>query len=437
MTNFWNICDNDAEYKNMFLKDILNIVPSNNYYQLNTNKKLFSFLEIIVYNIINFHCDRLNIGKKYIEFGFVEKNNYFVKKNKPNPILSIVVFLENNQNPLLISNLIEDTYKYKEFNDIKISCFFPKIFKHIIFEPNNNYYSLLNEKTLIINIWEKFQSNSIPFPEKIFSPEHYSEIDFENIDCHWIFKENESKNVFFQETENEFNYDYFDEFIYLDSSKYKELTNLIQQDENEKYDSFEFKQSVNLQNIINKNENRIEIDIPKFIQRFIKKKVYKSDVCNWIIKESENYAINNGGWNTKRHKIYPTTDLPLNKIVNIYSFVLNSFEDIIQFVKNSYCLDKNYIFHINDIFIVKYDSNGQSNLELHSDESDLSINILLSNPDDFEGGGTYFEDGITTCLERGDALIHCGKTKHSGLKITKGNRYLLVAFIKIFEKNIL
>ena len=64
----------------------------------------------------------------------------------------------------------------------------------------------------------------------------------------------------------------------------------------------------------------------------------------------------------------------------------------------------------------------------------LSINILLSDTKDFEGGGTYFNDGLTVFLEQGDVLVHSGKVKHSGLPITKGTRYIMVAFVTIEVK---
>lgn len=70
-------------------------------------------------------------------------------------------------------------------------------------------------------------------------------------------------------------------------------------------------------------------------------------------------------------------------------------------------------------------------LELHKDGSFLSFNILLSHPDDFEGGGTYFDDGLTMTPEQGGLTIHSSKIKHSGLPITKGIRYLLVGFVNI------
>ena len=61
----------------------------------------------------------------------------------------------------------------------------------------------------------------------------------------------------------------------------------------------------------------------------------------------------------------------------------------------------------------------------------MSFNILLSNNSDFEGGGTYFDDGLTSKTEQGDLLIHSSKIKHSGKPITKGKRYLLVGFVNL------
>ena len=92
------------------------------------------------------------------------------------------------------------------------------------------------------------------------------------------------------------------------------------------------------------------------------------------------------------------------------------------------------LFNINDLFIVKYDEATQNKLDLHQDGSFLSINILLSDTKDFEGGGTYFNDGLTSFLEQGDLLVHSGKVEHSGLTVTKGTRYIMVAFINIEVK---
>jgi hypothetical protein len=159
--------------------------------------------------------------------------------------------------------------------------------------------------------------------------------------------------------------------------------------------------------------------------------LFSKNVCEWIIFESEEYAKKNGGWMTRRHENYPTTDIPIEKIKNIFNFVLFSFSDIFNKIKKSYCFTEEVSFNIKDLFVVKYNEEIQNKLDLHHDGSFLSINILLSDPKDFEGGGTYFNDGLTVFLEQGDLLVHSGKVKHSGLPVTKGTRYIMVAFVVI------
>jgi len=425
MSKYWKA---NNEYNDNLLKEIVDIIPPNTFYRLNQQKSAdTSFLEKIVYNIITFHSNRLSINSKYIEFGFIDKKNDFMKNEGVTSNLSIIVFFDNNNNPFLITNLIEETYKYKKFDDLIISCSLPKKLNHIIFEPNKYYHSIFNKKTLVINILDEYRSNSIPFPKKIFSLKHYFHCNNMSFD----FIENEFKSIFYKESKSGFNYDYFDELIYIDSSKYENLINLINTEDRENFDVFEFK----LDKFEMNHNNRIDISKPKFIQRFIKKNLYQPYICHWIINESEKYAFENGGWTTTRHNEYPTTDLPVNKITSIFPFISESLQNSIQFIKKSYCLDDKHIFNVNDVFIVKYDANRQSHLKIHTDYSEITVNILLSDPSDFQGGGTYFDDGIVTYLEKGDALIHSGRTKHAGLEITKGKRYILVAFIHIHERD--
>jgi predicted 2-oxoglutarate/Fe(II)-dependent dioxygenase YbiX len=81
---------------------------------------------------------------------------------------------------------------------------------------------------------------------------------------------------------------------------------------------------------------------------------------------------------------------------------------------------------------VKYEDDKQCHLEMHDDDSTITSAILLSDNNDFSGGGILFEDELQYNLNIGDMIIHCGKSKHSGVKITNGKRYVLVLFIKIF-----
>ena len=55
---------------------------------------------------------------------------------------------------------------------------------------------------------------------------------------------------------------------------------------------------------------------------------------------------------------------------------------------------------------------------------------MLSDVNDYEGGGTFFVDlNERFVLERGDFLVHPGHLVHSGCEITAGTRYVMVYFL--------
>ena len=87
-----------------------------------------------------------------------------------------------------------------------------------------------------------------------------------------------------------------------------------------------------------------------------------------------------------------------------------------------------------DAFVLKFDgSPGRSGLGLHVDDDGLglSLNLLLSDPADFEGGGTFFEDGSeSVTVGRGEMVTHHGGLRHSSIPCRQGVRYILVAFLR-------
>ena len=143
--------------------------------------------------------------------------------------------------------------------------------------------------------------------------------------------------------------------------------------------------------------------------------------------------MKNNGWKIIRDNKYSTVDININEIPNIFSYIMSCFSSIWGKVKQFYCLDDEIQGNIIDIFVVKYSENGQKELDIHTDEGFFTFNILLNN--NFEGGGTFFEDGITVKLETGDILVHNGNVNHSGKPITKGSRYVLVGFFDIIHKD--
>lgn len=452
MTNIdiWNIDFNldKQEIIDNFLKinnnlSLLNLLKSKNEY---------SFVEQIVYNIALFHFNRLNItldNSTFVEFWFKsvpDTDNFhldcdeFIKSNQNkyvHPLLSCVTYLNDHNCPTILTDIDYDTYKYKEFEDQTSICLsFPRFGKHITFEPNkfhgiSNLFNNDNYKTprymLAINLWDKNPENIPYYNDEHNAIEHntlltnISKIDnnFEtiivsnkiiNFDFFERLLYHKEKNLFLK----------FEEFISENNTNHSFKIILNKDTEKDKLQQELKNKYGNIIDDINSimDENTV-IRYNRFLQRFSYPKIFTNDICRWIINECENYAINNGGWTTKRHVKYPTTDLPIENIKPIFPFIVETFKTIADKIKRSYNLNDDIKLNFVDVFIVKYKHNEQSFLELHKDGSFLSFNILLSSPDEFEGGGTYFDDGLIMTQEQGDLTIHSSKIKHAGLPITK------------------
>ena len=66
---------------------------------------------------------------------------------------------------------------------------------------------------------------------------------------------------------------------------------------------------------------------------------------------------------------------------------------------------------------------------LHRDNGLLTFSLLLSDPGDFEAGGTYFEStGRVYRPSRGVGVLHSALVRHAGYPIEGGTRYVLVGF---------
>lgn len=161
--------------------------------------------------------------------------------------------------------------------------------------------------------------------------------------------------------------------------------------------------------------------------------VLSNNLCNFIINESEKHALKNNGWTTNRHKNYPTTDIPVQRIEKIRVIINNIVnQEIIPRVADFYKVNK-FFLDAYEIFVVKYSFDKQNELVFHKDGSLFSFNILLNDVSEFEGGGTIIKENEKEILiknSKGGLLIHSGQTLHAGNKITNGTRYILVGFIK-------
>lgn len=153
--------------------------------------------------------------------------------------------------------------------------------------------------------------------------------------------------------------------------------------------------------------------------------------CEEIIRVAEQHAVdtNKGKWETDRHKDYPTTDFDTADIPTLKFPIANIvYRKVIPKMAKAYKLDPLKL-GITEVFIAKYsaDKGHQKSLGKHVDGSDFSFVISLN--DGFEGGGTKFVNGTVKKPLPGNAVGFCGQTKHQGLKVTSGTRYILAGFL--------
>ena len=469
-----------------FDKEMIDIIDKNENMStrlLDLSKKKYSLFEKFVYDVAVFHFKQLNIDitanecDYYVEFWcknkfethrlHVDCDEYKKKQffNFIHPLLSCVTYLNDNLCPTIITNIDMEMYKFKEFeNQKELFLSIPKCNNQITFDGKYFHGSTLltdNNKEesryiIAINLWDKRPTNV----EYYISNTNTNTNTDTNLDTIFV-KEDQCVSIekindldqykTINVCKKTMNYNLYEDILYTGDEKacyrFKELIKNIEEEKNI-YTAYKFvldttieKKQMDMQlknkygdivDDINEIMNEtIKLKYNRFLQRFHYTKVYTPDICHFIINESERYAENNGGWTTKRHDNYPTTDLPVEKIASIFGLVLQTMNTIVIKVKNSFGLHDDIIINIQDLFVVKYKDSEQNYLDMHNDGSFLSFNILLSDTTEFEGGGTYFDDGLTAYLEQGDILIHSSRIKHAGLPITKGTRYLLVGFLNI------
>merc|ERR1712196_74923 len=107
----------------------------------------------------------------------------------------------------------------------------------------------------------------------------------------------------------------------------------------------------------------------------------------------------------RRHLNVASQDIPAHRLPPAeYLWLEKTLRHrLFPVVAQRWNLDPDDIF-CRDLFFVQYSTveGGQNKLAIHQDDALISFNILLSDPSDFEGGGTYFKHvNKTVPLQRG------------------------------------
>ena len=352
-------------------------------------------------------------------------NNRFTHYDVCNeiPSLTYIIYKDtNNEDMNIFFEMTKEEWKLKKFTkDNKMVCFHPIEGMYIRYKKDMYMtFNMRSKESIIIKpiiVTLKYDNDK------------EEEIKYE-------YKKEDSYMI--PINDDIINFDFFDDILYYDYD-YTKLYNLLNNNKNiiieEKINIFSIvkeKPAITIDDLIDKNNDRLDEDIKnfktydnRFIQRFHKKKYMDDIVCDFIVDECNKH----NEWESDKYFEVKTQDVSVFAIETIKYYIIKLLENIFTTIKSSYCFERRIDFR--DIFIVKYEADSENYLSMHTDSNFLSFQILLNN--DFEGGGTYFADGITMKPEKGDLILHSGQQPHGGLPITKGKRYLLIGFVNIIE----
>jgi hypothetical protein len=168
------------------------------------------------------------------------------------------------------------------------------------------------------------------------------------------------------------------------------------------------------------------------------------------------YAEATGRWeqpNQERHASYATCDFAMEECETLDSYLqeLNFDDRMWDVMSRKYGVSYEDMSYL-DFFCAHYEAQSDGNsqtmdrLEAHRDGSLLSFTILLSPPDEFEGGGTFFDalrdeeetdvlctGGVLRPKRAGDVILQSGKLLHGADVVRSGKRTVLVGFLEVGE----
>eukprot|EP01126_Amoeba_proteus_P040454 TRINITY_DN4315_c0_g1_i1.p1 TRINITY_DN4315_c0_g1~~TRINITY_DN4315_c0_g1_i1.p1 ORF type:complete len:216 (-),score=32.04 TRINITY_DN4315_c0_g1_i1:220-867(-) len=173
------------------------------------------------------------------------------------------------------------------------------------------------------------------------------------------------------------------------------------------------------------------------VEQIYKFKLFTPEYCKMMIEEAE--AVN--AWHTEWA---PFTDVPLNGLeeddepeTTLHLKKMPPMEDVFYQIVDKHIkplteyLWKTYKMKKKDRpYILKYEPEVIKSMGLHWDNETLALVVTLSDPSDYEGGGTYFPrwNYSTGKPPAGTAIIYPGglSHEHMGLETTAGKRYLFL-----------
>ena len=168
---------------------------------------------------------------------------------------------------------------------------------------------------------------------------------------------------------------------------------------------------------------------------FVEPGILDRGECSQAIADVEAHIAEAGGWMTSRHYSVPTTDVPVHQVPTVLAWFNRNMRDVICPMLGAQFGVRPAAIRVIDAFVVKYNADSQRSLPLHCDQSQFSLTIAMNPMDEYDGGGTYFDEcGEVLNSDAGGVISFRGELLHGGHPITRGTRYIVVAFLWAYEE---
>ena len=397
----------------------------------------------------------------YVEFCIESKSKLHIEydetiktrdKTLVYPLSTSYTFLHDDFNTfVVITDVDVERYKYKNFAQVsEYAMIFPKRRTHVLFDPSK-YFGLVSgddhqtiPRILKISIWrdrpEHIEEYMSHMSDK--SKPEMIELMEETTLSRYIYVENMFTRDFMESVlykkDNGPLQRFFDllepvESGYIPKSQYEPTYNvqfsmdyLSKQSFIVKSEPFPYLQSgiyyplINtygdvIKDLVNFSyEEKLE-DKNRFKPTHIKKQVYSTCVCKWIVHEVDDWANKHGGWN-KLNSVYA------DRVKHVHNYLMISCEMIKEQVAELYNLNGLPLV-VEHVVFQRYDpsNNHTETIQLFQENQKcIHVQILLTDCSD-----PIVDSHV---LSRGDMLISTGK---SGCVVHEVPRYMVAIILKI------
>jgi hypothetical protein len=247
--------EKEEKYMMYYINECVLTTQTYSAFILDKTKLVMDIVEKLVFDLSKFYLNQTNddimSDNIYIEFWFKSICTYSkalhtdgddeslkYRKISRSPNMSILLYLNDNDNPTLITNINEEAYKFKQLsNENKNICIvFPKKMRSIVFDGNyfhsevnlfTEWNDLSNERNmLVIDIWKNYKPINLP----LYICDKYKEYTY---DVNAPFLNVKHKQVLKKITVDDsiINDDFFFNILYKkDTTQYSKLTNYIKKD---------------------------------------------------------------------------------------------------------------------------------------------------------------------------------------------------------------